>query len=215
MKDTALAMAKRLIIDSIWKSANLEGLGTTYQKTEAIIRNAPTITTANEVLFVINMKCAWQFLFDNLEYSNSLSILREFNKIVGYMMFYGNGDIRTLPVSISGTSWEPSQPQEGIILSTINELNEIKDPELKALKYFCFITRTQMFIDGNKRVAQLMTNKILIENDIGIFQINIADLEDFKTLLVQFYKSGNDTKIIEFMKKKCVKHVAEEYANLK
>ena len=39
MKDTALAMAKRLIMDSIWKSANLEGLGTTYPKTEAIIRS--------------------------------------------------------------------------------------------------------------------------------------------------------------------------------
>ena len=32
-------MAKRLIMDSIWKSANLEGLGTTYPKTEAIIRS--------------------------------------------------------------------------------------------------------------------------------------------------------------------------------
>lgn len=39
MKDTALAMAKRLIMDSIWKSANLEGLGTTYPRTEAIIRS--------------------------------------------------------------------------------------------------------------------------------------------------------------------------------
>lgn len=39
MKDTALAMAKRLIMDSIWKSANLEGLGITYTKTEAIIRS--------------------------------------------------------------------------------------------------------------------------------------------------------------------------------
>ena len=43
----------------------------------------------------------------------------------------------------------------------------------------------------------------------------IADLEDFKSILVQFYESGDDTEIIEFMKKKCVKHVAEEYANLK
>lgn len=39
MKDTTLAMTKRLIMDSIWKSANLEGLGTTYPKTEAIIRS--------------------------------------------------------------------------------------------------------------------------------------------------------------------------------
>ena len=28
-----------------------------------------------------------------------------------------------------------------------------------------------MFIDGNKRVAQLMANKVLVENNIGIFQI--------------------------------------------
>lgn len=40
MKDTTLAIAKRLLRDSIWKSANLEGLGTTYPKTEAIIRSA-------------------------------------------------------------------------------------------------------------------------------------------------------------------------------
>lgn len=58
MRDTAFAMAKRLVIDSIWKSANLEGLGTTYSKTEAIIRNAPTKTTAEEVLFILNMKRA-------------------------------------------------------------------------------------------------------------------------------------------------------------
>lgn len=207
MRDTAFAMAKRLIMDSIWKSANLEGLGTTYPKTEAIIRNAPTITTAKEVLFVINMKCAWQFLFNNLGRSDSLFYLEEFNRIVGYMLFNERGNIRSLGM--------PPKAQLYFILSKLYELNEIEDPELRALKYFCFITKTHLFVDGNKRVAQLMSNKILIENNIGIFQINIADLEDFKSILVQFYESGDDTEIIEFMKKKCVKHVAEEYANLK
>lgn len=207
MKDTALAMAKRLIMDSIWKSANLEGLGTTYPKTEAIIRNAPTITTANEVLFVVNMKCAWQFLFNNLGRYNSLSYLEEFNRIVCNMLFRKRGIIRFLGM--------PPKSQLYFLLSKLYELNEIEDPELRALKYFCFITKTHLFLDGNKCVAQLMANKILIENDICVFQINIADQEDFKALLAQFYKSGNDTEIIEFMKKKCVKHVAEEYANLK
>ena len=207
MRDTAFAMAKRLIMDSIWKSANLEGLGTTYPKTEAIIRNAPTITTAKEVLFVINMKCAWQFLFNTLGRSDSLFYLEEFNRIVGYMLFNERGNIRSLGM--------PPKAQLYFILSELYELNELEDPELRALKYFCFITKTHLFVDGNKRVAQLMSNKILIENNIGIFQINIADLEDFKSILVQFYESGDDTEIIEFMKKKCVKHVAEEYANLK
>ena len=64
-----------------------------------------------------------------------------------------------------------------------------------------------MFIDGNKRVAQLIANKILIENDIGIFQIPIEKLEQFKTLLIAFYESSVDTEIIEFMKAFCIKKV--------
>lgn len=56
MRDTAIEMAKRLLADSIWKSANLEGLGTTFPKTEAILANAPTTTKTEEVLFIINMK---------------------------------------------------------------------------------------------------------------------------------------------------------------
>ena len=88
MKDTAKEMAKRLVIDSIWKSANLEGLGTTYPKTYAILANAPTNTRAEEVIFIINMKEAWQFLLDNLDCPNNLEILLEYNKIVGNLLFY-------------------------------------------------------------------------------------------------------------------------------
>ena len=210
MRDTAVAMAKRLLIDSIWKSANLEGLGTTFPKTEAILSNAPTNTRTEEVLFVINMKRAWQFLLDNLDYPNNLMLLREFNKIVGELLFYNNGDIRTIPVQIGGTSWEPEIPQAGIIIDTIENLEKIKDVETKALKYFCYVARAQMFIDGNKRVAQLIANKILIENNEGIFQIPIEKLEKFKTLLIEFYETNEDSKIINFMKKFCIKHIPKE-----
>lgn len=64
---TALEIAKRLLVDSIWKSANLEGLGTTFSKTEAILENEPTNTTREEMYFIVNMKRAWYFLFDNIE----------------------------------------------------------------------------------------------------------------------------------------------------
>lgn len=208
MKDTAIEMAKRLLVDSIWKSANLEGLGTTFPKTEAILANAPTTTKTEEVLFVINMKRAWQFLLDNLNYNNCISLLREYNKIVGELLFSYAGEIRTIPVQIGGTSWEPEMPQTGIIIDTISVIEQIDDVELKALKYFCYIARTQMFIDGNKRVAQLMANKVLVENNIGIFQIPIEKLEEFKEKLIQFYESGNDQTIIGFMKNFCIRRVS-------
>ena len=55
VRDTAIEMAKRMLVDSIWKSANLEGLGTTFPKTEAILANAPTTTKTEEVLFEANI----------------------------------------------------------------------------------------------------------------------------------------------------------------
>ncbi len=207
MLDTAIEMAKRLLVDSIWKSANLEGLGTTFPKTEAILANAPTTTKTEEVLFVINMKRAWQFLLDNLDYSNNLMLLREYNKIVGELLFNYAGEIRNIPVQIGGTSWEPEMLHTGIIIDILEKIEENEDIELRALKYFCYVARTQMFIDGNKRVAQLIANKVLIENNIGIFQIPIEKLEEFKTLLIQFYESGNDEEIIGFMKEYCIRRI--------
>lgn len=207
MHDTAIEMAKRMLVDSIWKSANLEGLGTTFPKTEAILANAPTITKTEEVLFVINMKRAWQFLLDNLAYSNCIMLLREYDKIVGELLFNNAGEIRTIPVQIGGTSWEPEMPHTGIIMDSMKEIEQIEDIELRALKYFCYIARTQMFIDGNKRVAQLMANKVLIENNIGIFQIPIEKLEEFKGMLIDFYETGNDTKIVGFMKEYCIRRI--------
>lgn len=207
MHDTAIEMAKRLLVDSIWKSANLEGLGTTFPKTEAILANAPTETKSEEVLFVINMKRAWQFLLDNLDSPNNIMLLREYNKVVGELLFRNNGEIRTFPVQIGGTSWEPELPNSAAIIADLQEIDSIDDIELKALKFFCFVARTQMFIDGNKRVAQLIANKILIENDIGIFQIPIEKLEQFKILLIGFYETADDTEIIDFMKEYCIKRV--------
>ena len=207
MRDTAVEMAKRLLVDSIWKSANLEGLGTTFPKTEAILANAPTTTKTEEVLFVINMKRAWQFLLDNLDYQNSLSLLREYNKIVGELLFKYAGQIRTIPVQIGGTSWEPEMPHTGIIINSLENIEKIEDIEMRALKYFCYVARTQMFIDGNKRVAQLIANKILIQNNIGIFQIPIEKLEKFKELLILFYESGDDKDIIVFMKEYCIRRI--------
>lgn len=209
MHDSAIEMAKRLLVDSIWKSANLEGLGTTFPKTEAILANAPTTTKTEEVLFVINMKRAWQFLLDNLDYGNNLMLLREYNKVVGELLFSFAGEIRTFPVQIGGTSWETEMPHTGIIIDNLEKIERIEDVELKAMKYFCYVARTQMFIDGNKRVAQLIANKVLVENDIGIFQIPIEKLEEFKGLLLEFYETGEDEKIIGFMKEFCIKRIAK------
>lgn len=156
------------------------------------------------------MKRAWQFLLDNLDSPNNIMLLREYNKVVGELLFRNNGEIRTFPVQIGGTSREPELPNSVDIISKLKEIDSVEDIELKALKFFCFAARTQIFIDRNKRVAQLIANKVLIENDIGIFQIPIEKLEQFKYLLIEFYETDDDTAIIDFMKACCIKRIWKE-----
>jgi len=52
-----------------------------------------------------------------------------------------------------------------------------------------------------------MANKVLIEHNIGIFQIPIEKLEEFKGMLIKFYETGDDTIIIGFMKEYCIRRV--------
>ena len=204
MNNISISLGKRQLVDSIWKSAGIEGLGTTFPNTEKILSNLPVETKRDEVLFVVNMKRAWYFLFDNIEYPNNLSFLRELNKICMKDLTYDAGALRTVPVTIGGTSWVPEYPQEGIIINKLQEIDQIEDKLEAALEMFCFVARSQMFLDGNKRVAQLMCNKIMMENDIGIFSVPYDKIDTFKELLVNFYETNNSDRIKEFFRKECL-----------
>lgn len=204
MNNMAIAMGKRQLVDSIWKSAGIEGLGTTFPNTEKILSNLPVQTKRDEVLFIVNMKRAWYFLFDNVEYPNNISFLRELNKVCMEELSFDAGNIRTVPVAIGGTSWVPELPHLQTIIEKLDEINAMSNKLEAALEMFCFITRTQMFLDGNKCVAQLMCNKIMMENDIGIFSIPYDDIDRFKELLISFYESNDSAEIKDFFRKRCL-----------
>lgn len=95
-----------------------------------------------------------------IDYPDNISYLRELNKICMEELSFDAGNIRTVPVAIGGTSWALEIPQETVIINKLEEIVHMKNRLEAALEMFCFIARTQMFLDGNKRVAQLMCNKI-------------------------------------------------------
>ena len=197
-------MGKRQLVDSIWKSAGIEGLGTTFPNTEKILENVPVQTRRDEVLFIINMKRAWYFIFDNVDYPNNISYLRELNKICMAELSYDAGNIRTAPVTIGGASWIPELPQEEMLREKLVEISTMSDRLEAALEMFCFVTRTQIFLDGNKRVAQLMCNKMMMEADIGIFSVPYDQIDTFKELLVNYYETNDSNKIKNFFRDKCL-----------
>ena len=64
----AIDLAKCCLVDSIYTSCKVEGLSTTFLDTQNILDNAPVTTTADVVVFTLNMRDAWRFLLDNLDY---------------------------------------------------------------------------------------------------------------------------------------------------
>ncbi len=201
MFNYSISLAKRQLVDSIWKSAGIEGLGTTFPNTEKILENLPVETTRDETLFIVNMKRAWYFVFDNIECPDNLMFMRELNKICMDGLLYDAGNVRR---GVGGSSYIPEIPNETDIVEKLKDLANYDNKLEQALDTFCYIARTQIFTDGNKRIAQLMCNKILIENDIGILSIPYEKIGEFKELLVDFYETNNSEKLKTFFIDHCL-----------
>ena len=58
-----------------------------------------------------------------------------------------------------------------------------------------YLMRMQPFMDGNKRVANFLINKILIQFGKGLFRIPVEYDTDFKKQLVNFYDSGDPIEL--------------------
>lgn len=61
-----------------------------------------------------------------------------------------------------------------------------------------------MFIDGNKRVAMLFANKIMIDNGCGIIVINQKDQQEFYEKLIKYYETGNERDLKNFIYNNCI-----------
>ena len=163
-------IAKRNIVDYIWKSANLEGIGVIYPETQVIydggIVNGLTV---NNIIAINNLKYGWQFILENENIAYDFKTLCYIHKLVTDKLVLEQelGRIRTVPVNIGG---KPSFPIESQIKEELEAL--LNQPEKSkteiAIEIMLYIMRRQMFIDGNKRVAMLFANKIMIDNGCGL-----------------------------------------------
>lgn len=64
-----------------------------------------------------------------------------------------------------------------------------------AIEVMLWIMRRQMFLDGNKRVAMLFANKIMIDNGCGIITIANENQSTFFEKLIKYYETGKETDL--------------------
>ena len=199
-------IAKRNIVDYIYKSARLEGFAVTFPQTAALYEGANIASlSVSEVVAINNLKHAWQFLLETMDYPKvDFAYVCEINRIVGANLFNRAGFIRNVPVSIGGTSWKPQIPFQADIVENINSIFDSKDGTEKAISLMLYLMRTQMFLDGNKRTAMLCANKIMIENGAGIISIPVEKIDSFKGHLIKYYESNEMQDIARFIYEECI-----------
>lgn len=199
--------AKKHLVESIYKQAILEGVATTFADTESIIEGGKVNNmTSEDVMKVVNLKHAWEFILNEnvISSSSTYGLLCEINKLVEQGFYYNAGKIRSVPVSIGGTSWKPSLPIESVIKEELEEIyNSQKTIIDKAIELLLLVMKRQVFIDGNKRTAVIFANHFLISKGKGIIVVPAEHVEEYKRLLIMYYEGKDTKKIKEFLKEKC------------
>ena len=213
-REQNIFMAQRNIVDYIWKSANLEGIAVTYSETQAIydggIVNGLTV---NDVITINNLKYAWEFILERENIEPNYATLCYLHKLVADKLVLESdlGKIRTTPVHIGpvhigGTSWQPQIPIESQIKEELMEIinQEEKTKTEVAIQIMLYIMRRQMFIDGNKRVAMLFANKIMIDNGCGIITIAQENQATFYEKLIKYYETNDMNDIKNWIYTNCI-----------
>lgn len=206
--------AKRIVVDSVYMQANLEGISISFAQTQDIFNNINVLElTPIDICRVCCLRDTWLYLLDNTDESLDMTFIEELHKLIARfdMPYYYLGKIRTEEVMISGAgNWRPEITSRDRIQI---ELKELLNADLsitdKAVRIGLWIMRTQPFKDGNKRVGCFVINKILIQNGRGIFNVPVELDEIFKIKLVKFYITNNYEELSEWIRENCLNGVRE------
>lgn len=205
-------LAKRNIVDSIYKSSHIEGIDITFPETQKIFDGGNVSKLRiDEIQTINNLKHAWLFVLNSINNKNDLNLLKSINSLVGSNLVDNAGNKRNYNVSIGGTDYKPEIPDEKKVEKYINDTisDSSKTITDRAITIMCYLMHTQFFNDGNKRTSMLFANKILIENGKGIISVPVDKDVEFGNKILEFYETNNNTKLKLFIYDECLDGIKE------
>ena len=191
----------------IWDISGLLGLNLNRNKIKFILKGNTLETNMDEVLYCVGMKKAWVYMLNNLEEGSPLEY-RFIQDLDNYIHpLYKRG----FPKSMFDCNGDLSKVYD-YIYKGVEELNDIEDPEERALKVFCFVLTNNILVEDSLQIAWLVANKILIENNVGVLlvldEFMPAFAKKFNEKVSDYYFNGGDTSgIIKLLKSVISKNV--------
>jgi len=188
---------ERLAIDLSWKSSQIEGNTYSLLETERLLREKETASgkTKDEAIMLLNHKDAIDFIVENPDYLNQLSIsnIEDIHSILVKELAIDK-NLRKRRIGISGTNYRPLDNEFQIIealSSTCELINDKENTFEKALLILLLISYIQPFMDGNKRTARIVSNAILLNSSYCPISFRTVDSIDYKKAMLLFYEQNN------------------------
>lgn len=197
-----LFLAKKKWDENVYCGMKMENRAVTFPQTQTILNgvNVPNVQL-DDIQAILNMRDAWKYLLSTAEEPITFEYWCKLNEYIARNEALEWGKLRTGSVGISGTDYEPPIPQKDKTAAELDEILSAKDASAtdQALSAFTWGTRGQFFWDGNKRTSLMLANKILILGGAGIMTVTDKYMEQFNSLLLDFYNTGEEKALKEFL----------------
>ena len=205
-KEDNIFFAKRKLIDNIYKSANLEGIAVTFADTYSFMNNVNTGNISiDDMLKLKGLKDAWEYVLNTIDEELTIDYIKKIHfQVCKGQNIFPLGDFRDKGVGVTGTSWRPKLPIECNYEKELKDIMSISNDLDRCISLFCWIQRSQMFLDGNKRVANLVANKEMIRYGQGIIAVPVEKIGEYFVLLIIYYETNDMTCIKEWIRNNCV-----------
>lgn len=205
-KEDNIFFAKRKLIDNIYKSANLEGITITFADTYSFMNNVNTGNISiDDMLKLKGLKDAWEYVLNTIDEELTIDYIKKIHfQVCKGQNIFPLGDFRDKGVGVTGTSWRPKLPIECNYEKELKDIMSISNDLDRCISLFCWIQRSQMFLDGNKRVANLVANKEMIRYGQGIIAVPVEKIGEYFVLLINYYETNDMNCIKEWIRNNCV-----------
>lgn len=194
-QEQSVFLAKKMIKENVYSGVKLEGINLTFPETQAILDgiNVPS-ATIDDIQTILNMRDAWRYVLKTLDEPFTLDYACRVNYYVARNESLDWGVLRYGEVGIGGTDYKPPIPKRRNVEESIQRIMDwdVSITE-KAIHYFVWGSKQQLFWDGNKRTSLICANKILLQHGHGIMTIRDNNAVKFNELLTKYYeeKTGN------------------------
>ena len=199
--EQSIFLAKKKYDENVYCGMRMENRAVTFPQTKTILQgvNVPNVQLS-DIQAILNMRDAWRFLLDTMDQPITHEYLCKINEYIARNEALEWGKLRTGSVMISGTDYLPPVPSQEAVSDDLREIL-CADATVteKALEAFVWGARGQFFWDGNKRTSMTLANKILLSSGAGFLTITDKHMEQFNTLLVDYYSTGNSRALKDFL----------------